>query len=88
MIVDFRLGEGPDGLATIAWLRARFGRTIPAMLVSGASSVKELARIEASGIPLLHKPLPPARLRSTLAHLLRSANTAEPAEFTASAMQV
>jgi hypothetical protein len=43
---------------------------VPAVLVSGASSADELARIEASGILLLHKPVPPARLRSVLAHLL------------------
>jgi signal transduction histidine kinase/ActR/RegA family two-component response regulator len=88
MIVDFRLGDGADGLETIASLRARFGRMIPAVLVSGASAVEELALIEASGIPLLHKPLPPARLRSTLAHLLRVANTAELMDTNASALQV
>ena len=70
MVVDFRLGGGDDGLVAIAALRARFGRAIPAMLVSGESAPAELARIEASGMPLLHKPLPPARLRSILSHLL------------------
>jgi signal transduction histidine kinase/CheY-like chemotaxis protein len=70
MVVDFRLGGGDDGLAAIAALRARFGRAIPALLVSGESAPTELARIEASGVPLLHKPLPPARLRSILSHLL------------------
>ncbi len=70
MIVDYRLGNGTDGLDAIAALRAQFGRTIPAVLVSGESGAVELARIQAGGIALLHKPLPPARLRSTLAHLL------------------
>jgi hypothetical protein len=51
-------------------LRARFGRANPAVLVSGESAPMQLARIEASGLPLLHKPLPPARLRSMLSHLL------------------
>jgi CheY-like chemotaxis protein/anti-sigma regulatory factor (Ser/Thr protein kinase) len=69
MIVDFRLANGADGLDAIRALRARFG-VVPALLVSGASTAGDLARIEASGIPLLHKPLPPARLRSVLAHLL------------------
>jgi two-component system, sensor histidine kinase len=86
MIVDFRLGNGADGLETIASLRARFGRAIPAVLVSGASAAEELALIEASGIPLLHKPLPPARLRSVLAHLLRVANTADLPDVNASAL--
>jgi CheY-like chemotaxis protein len=70
MIVDFRLAKGGDGLETIASLRAAFGRPVPAVLVSGESGPGELARIQASGISLLHKPLPPARLRSVLAHLL------------------
>jgi signal transduction histidine kinase/ActR/RegA family two-component response regulator len=69
MIVDFRLAHGANGLEAIAALRERFG-AVPAVLVSGASSADELARIEASGILLLHKPVPPARLRSVLAHLL------------------
>ena len=72
MIVDFRLGTHGDGLDAIAQLRQRFGGDVPAVLVSGESAAEELARIAASGIPLLHKPLPPARLRSVLAHLLAS----------------
>jgi CheY-like chemotaxis protein len=72
MIIDFRLGAHGDGLDAIAQLRQRFGRDVPAVLVSGESAAEELARIAASGIPLLHKPLPPARLRSVLAHLLAS----------------
>ena len=70
MIVDFRLGNGTDGLEAIRALRARFG-VVPALLVSGASAAGDLARIAASGVPLLHMPLPPARLRSMLAHLLQ-----------------
>jgi len=42
-------------------LRRRFGR-VPALLVSGASTAAALARIEASGVRLLHKPSPPVRL--------------------------
>lgn len=70
MVVDFRLGNGGDGLQVIASLHARFGRAVPAVLVSGESATVELARIKASGVVLLHKPLPPAQLRSVLAHLV------------------
>ncbi|MGE5170578.1 MAG: ATP-binding protein [Rudaea sp.] len=72
MIVDFRLGAKGDGLDAIAWLRERFADDIPAVLVSGESAAEELARIAASGVPLLHKPVPAARLRSMLSHLLAS----------------
>ena len=71
MLVDFRLGDGIDGLETIAVLRRAFGSATPAVLVSGESGTLELARVKASGVTLLHKPLPPARLRSLLAHLFR-----------------
>ena len=77
MVVDFRLARGADGLDVIAALRERFG-PIPAVLVSGASSAEDLARIEMSGVLLLHKPVPPARLRSVLAHLLHPADSARP----------
>jgi signal transduction histidine kinase/CheY-like chemotaxis protein len=72
MLVDYRLGDDADGLATIAELRKVFGRATTAVLVSGESGEIELARIGESGVPLLHKPLPPARLRSLLTHLLRA----------------
>jgi signal transduction histidine kinase/CheY-like chemotaxis protein len=68
LIVDFRLADGVDGLAAIDELHEAFG-PIPAILVSGESTPGELARIQASGVPLLHKPVAPARLRSLLAHL-------------------
>ena len=71
MLVDYRLGNGEDGLQAIAQLRRTFGAAVPAVLVSGESAEEELVRIQASGIPLLHKPVQPSRLRSLLAHLLR-----------------
>jgi CheY-like chemotaxis protein len=77
LLVDYRLGAGMDGLATIAALRDVLGAAIPAVLVSGESEAAELARITASGVTLLHKPLPPARLRSVLAHLLAQAPRGE-----------
>ena len=72
LLVDFRLRDGKDGLGAIDRLRAALGRDVPAVLVSGESSAAELARIKASGLLLLHKPVPPARLRSALAFLLRA----------------
>jgi CheY-like chemotaxis protein len=81
MIVDYRLGDGRDGLETIELLRTRFRHAIPAVLVSGASAVEELARIEASGILLLHKPVPPAQLRSVLTHLVDNATADAPLEM-------
>lgn len=70
MIVDWRLAAGATGLDAIERLRTAFGAPIPALIVSGASSPEDLARIKATGVPLLHKPVAPARLRSALAFVL------------------
>ena len=69
LIVDFRLAAGRDGLEAIAAIRAAHGN-VPALLVSGESHPVQLARIRESGLMVLHKPVPAARLRSALAHLL------------------
>jgi signal transduction histidine kinase len=70
MIVDWRLAAGATGFDAVARLRAAFGAAIPALIVSGASAPDDLARIKASGMPLLHKPVAPAKLRSAIAFLL------------------
>jgi two-component system, sensor histidine kinase len=77
MIIDFRLGDGTDGLEAIAALRLAFGRAVATVLVSGESASDQLARIQASGVLLMHKPVPPARLRSLLAHLLLKRDEAD-----------
>jgi signal transduction histidine kinase/CheY-like chemotaxis protein len=77
LVVDYRLAGGAGGITVIAELRSRFCRDVPALLVSGESSGAELARIKASGIPLLHKPVPPARLRAALLYVLRGEGVAE-----------
>ena len=70
LVVDYRLRAGTTGLEAARLLREAWGADIPVLLVSGESSADELARIKASGFPLLHKPVPPAKLKSLLLHLL------------------
>jgi two-component system, sensor histidine kinase len=70
LIVDYRLREGTNGLDAARALRAAAGREIPVIVVSGESSAGELARLKDSGLALLHKPVPPAKLRGLMAHLL------------------
>ncbi|MFO1414103.1 MAG: ATP-binding protein [Burkholderiales bacterium] len=73
MVIDYRLPAGEDGLAAIAAVRAACGRDVPAVIVSGESSSAELARVQAAGLDLLHKPASPAKLRAMLAFLLERA---------------
>ncbi|HZQ62673.1 MAG TPA: ATP-binding protein [Casimicrobiaceae bacterium] len=77
MIVDYRLRDASDGLAAIRLLQQEFGASMRAVLVSGESAPDKLARIQESGVPLLHKPVASARLRSVLMHLLASTTAAE-----------
>jgi signal transduction histidine kinase len=70
LVVDYLLRAGQDGLTVIAAVREACGRAVPALIVSGESHREELARIKASGFVLLHKPVPPAKLRSALAWLV------------------
>ena len=70
VIVDYRLRDGEDGIDVVGKLRARFGAELPAVAISGESSPAGLARIKAAGLILLHKPVPPAKLRSALTYML------------------
>lgn len=65
-IVDLRLEELDDGIDLIERLRLRLGATLPALLFSGDTGAAEIARVRASGVPLLTKPVSPARLKSVL----------------------
>lgn len=71
LITDLRLGGTTDGLALIAAVRSQAGRTeLPAVLISGDTAPDSLARIQATGVPMLHKPVRPARLRALMHRLL------------------
>lgn len=65
-IVDLRLDALYDGIDVIESLRTRLGAGLPAMLLSGDTGAAEIARVKSSGLPLLTKPVSPARLKSAL----------------------
>jgi signal transduction histidine kinase/CheY-like chemotaxis protein len=69
VLADLRLGHAVDGIGVVEQLRARLGR-VPALLISGDTGARELARVKESGLLLLTKPVAPARLRSALHALL------------------
>jgi CheY-like chemotaxis protein len=77
IISDYRprapatVGAGPT-LAIIDMLRSEFNTEIPAVLLTGDTAAERAARpAEVAGLPVLHKPLNPARLRTLIANLLR-----------------
>jgi Na+/proline symporter/signal transduction histidine kinase len=66
LLVDYHLDRG-NGIAAIRDIRARFGVTIPAILITADRSphVRDAARED--GIVVLNKPVKPAALRALLA---------------------
>ena len=73
IVSDYRLPDDTDGIEVISRLRQKFGRGIPAILVTGDTAPDTILRISRAGIPLLHKPLRPAKLRALLTHLIQQA---------------
>ncbi len=71
IVSDCRLRGGENGIQVVEMLRNEFNVEIPALLVTGDTAPDRLRDADASGLPILHKPLNPARLRTLIAHLLR-----------------
>jgi signal transduction histidine kinase/ActR/RegA family two-component response regulator len=71
IVASDRLADGATGLDAIAAIRAALGRPVPALVVTGAATADILARVRASGLPLLPKPVAPAKLRALLTQLVR-----------------
>jgi len=75
IVSDYRLPDDTDGVEVITRLRKKFARDIPAILVTGDTAPDTILRISQAGIPMLHKPLRPAKLRALLTHLIQQART-------------
>jgi hypothetical protein len=65
VLADYQLDGGRNGLDAIAALRARHG-DLPACLVTADRSPEVAARCKALDIPVINKPVSPARLRAVL----------------------
>ncbi|WP_324779577.1 ATP-binding response regulator [Thiobacillus sedimenti] len=76
IVSDYRLPDDRDGLEVIDRLRQKFGREIPAIVITGDTAPDTIQRIARAGFPLLHKPLRPAKLRALLTHLIQQARSA------------
>jgi len=73
LITDYELAGEQTGIAIIRTLRTRVPQ-LPAILVTGTAS-SDVATLAAEiAVPLLHKPVRPAQLRSALLHVLTLQN--------------
>ena len=71
VVSDFLLSDQCTGIQAIEQVRAAFGVSIPAFLVSGDISPALLQEPQHSGYHLLHKPVDPMPLRTMLNRLLK-----------------
>lgn len=69
ILCDYRLKDGNTGIEAIATLQQAFG-PLPAALLTGDTAPDTIQALGRSGLPVLHKPLKPAKLRAFLSHLL------------------
>jgi signal transduction histidine kinase/ActR/RegA family two-component response regulator len=70
IICDYRLRGRENGAAAVRRLRSEYNDNIPALLITGDTAPARLKDAQASGLPLLHKPVTGARLQAALAKLL------------------
>lgn len=73
LLCDYRLPGAETGIEVIRRLQTVAGRAIPAALVSADTAPESLQETRASGIPLLPKPVAPAKLRALVEHLVSAA---------------
>jgi CheY-like chemotaxis protein len=77
LLCDYRLPGEETGISVVRRLREMALYEIPAALVSGDTAPESLRMAKASGLPLLAKPVAPAKLRALLEHLV-SAHRPQP----------
>ena len=76
LLVDYRLEGSESGLDAIREIRRFFGAdTLPAIIVTGDTAPGRLKALQSSGVHVLHKPVPPGRLRTLLATLMKESDT-------------
>ena len=70
IISDYRLREQRTGLQAITAVRRVCNASLPALLITGDTSPQRLREAQATGLPLLHKPVAPDQLYRCMAQLL------------------
>lgn len=70
VLSDLRLSGPETGIDAIQAVRARCGRRVPGVIVTGDTDPDRLRSVDRSGIPLVHKPCDPTALRRLLSRSL------------------
>ena len=69
VISDLRLDAGELGIEIIARMRHRYRPHLPAVLISGDTSLQTARMVRGHGLQLLYKPVSPGRLRAMIVAL-------------------
>jgi signal transduction histidine kinase/CheY-like chemotaxis protein len=72
VLSDLRLSGPETGIDAIQAVRARCGRRVPGVIVTGDTDPDRLRSVDRSGFPMVHKPCDPAALRRLLSHSLKA----------------
>jgi len=75
IISDYRARGAGNAVGVVELLRNEFNSEIPALFLTGDTGLDRARDQEVGGMPILHKPLNPARLRTLIANLLRMDET-------------
>jgi two-component system, sensor histidine kinase len=70
IISDYRLREQRTGLQAITAVRRVCDASLPALLITGDTSPERLREAQATGLPLMHKPVAPDQLYRRIRQLL------------------
>ncbi|MGR9108376.1 MAG: hybrid sensor histidine kinase/response regulator [Gammaproteobacteria bacterium] len=70
LIVDYRLSDNLSGIDAARNIQETLGYPLAVLIITGDTGPERLREADASGYPLLHKPVQPAKLRSTLQYLI------------------
>jgi CheY-like chemotaxis protein len=69
LLVDYHLDDNQDGLSLITALRARAGKTIPAVLITALRDPELVEQCKKLQITYMAKPAKPAKLRALVQHI-------------------
>lgn len=72
ILADYHLAEGSNGIAAINAINAELECPAPAIMISSDNSPSLRQQLERLAIPLLTKPVDPARFRAMMQHILAS----------------
>ncbi|WP_050478273.1 hybrid sensor histidine kinase/response regulator [Herbaspirillum rhizosphaerae] len=70
VVSDFRLAADITGIDVIGAVLRTLNADVPAIIVTGDTSPQGISQASASGYQVLHKPLDPSQLRTTMSQLL------------------